>query len=126
MNSVLYIHGQQEGQFNLSYSQTKALGLALKGYSNHEKIGCDDKIDSIQVNDFYVKILTTNGVEILSRIFDKKLFYTSNNIESGEEKTFDNYKEAYEYQFIEEKDVIGEKLETIISSLNDIKKELNK
>jgi len=127
MNSVLYIHGQHEGKFDLDGDQLNALGIVLKAFSRHEKIGCDDKIHSIQITDEWVVILTENGVEILKAFGTRdEVRFTSINSESGEEKTFDDYKSAYEYQFIKEVDVISEKIETIIGSLNELKKELNK
>lgn len=126
MNSVLYIHGQHEGNFDLTGEQLNSLAIVLKAYKHHEKVGCDDKIDSIQITDEWVILFTTNGVEILHAFDDNELRFTSTNIESGEENTFGDYRLAYEYQFIKEDDVINEKLETIINSLKDIKKQLNK
>jgi hypothetical protein len=126
MNSVLYIHGQHEGSFNIDADQLNSLGIVLKAFNRQENVGCDDKIDSIQITEEWVILFTTNGVEILHAFDDNELRYTSTNTESGEEKTFNDYRSAYEYQFIEENDVICDKIETIIDSLNDIKKELTK
>jgi hypothetical protein len=127
MNSVLFINGQHEGNFNLDSQQINSLGIVLNAFSNHEDVGCDDKIYSIQITDEWVVMLTENGVEILKAFGDKDvLMFTSINAESSEEKTFNTYREAYEYQFIKEDDVISDKIESLIQSLKEIKNELNK
>ena len=71
-NSVFYIHGQHEGKFNLTGEQLNSLGIVLKAYGQHEEVGCDDKIDSIQFTDEWVILFTTNGVEILHAFDDNK------------------------------------------------------
>ena len=123
-NSVFYIHGQHEGKFNLTGEQLNSLGIVLKAFSQHEKVGCDDKIDSIQFTDEWVILFTTNGVEIL-HVDSEHVKFTTTNIESSEECTFLNYLEAYEYMFIKESDVISEKIETIVKSLNEFNEILN-
>lgn len=121
----MYIHGQHEGKFNLTGDQLNSLGIVLKAYSQHEKVGCDDKIDSIQFTDEWVILFTNNGVEILHVLDNKHVKFTSTNIESSEERTFLNYREAYEYMFVKESDVISERIETIVKSLNEFNEILN-
>jgi len=107
-NSVLLIHGQQLGSFDLTGQHLNSFDLVLNGYRQHEQVGCDDKIDTIRFTDDCVILFTTNGVEIKHDFDETDIEFSSINSESGIEGVFFNYRSAYEYQFITEVDVISE------------------
>jgi hypothetical protein len=98
----------------------------LRGYANHVEIGNDDKIDSILADHVGVILLTTNGVEISSTFTHDEPLYSSINIESGEMQTYKTYKEAYDWQFYEERDGISDTLDKVITLLTEINNDLNK
>jgi hypothetical protein len=126
MRTTIYVGGEQEGLFNLNDKQIKSLGIVLRGYANHVEIGNDDKIDSILADNVGVILLTTNGVEISSTFTHDEPLYSSINTESGEMQTYKTYKEAYDWQFYEERDGISDTLDKVITLLTEIKNDLNK
>jgi len=129
MRTTIYVGGEQDGSFILNDKQIESLGKVLRGYATHEKIGNDDKVESILATDKEVILQTTNGIEILSHLTDDAIdtpLYSSINVESGEMQTYRSYIEAYEWQFYEERDGITATLDKVITLLTEIKNDLNK